>query len=119
MTKHRNRPKIPLPQSWPLHVKPALLHVIAVAQHAIAYTRGWAVNSPIAQIRLKAENERLKQHLALVVPEYAIRAETGVPSGELADMPAGVNGGHSRNIRRIGAEVARLRGCERTSTSDG
>ena len=41
-----------------------MLHVIALAQYAIAYTRSWAVNCPIARQRLQAENDQLKQLVA-------------------------------------------------------
>jgi hypothetical protein len=32
-----------------------ILHVISLAQLALAFTRGWAANSPNARIRLAAE----------------------------------------------------------------
>ena len=51
MTKHMNLPRIPLPGAWPQSIKVAMLHVIALAQYAMAHTRGWAVNSPIARER--------------------------------------------------------------------
>ena len=66
MTGHRNPPRIPLPGDWPLHVKSAMLHLISLAQYASAYTREWAVNSPISRIRLKAENDRLRERAALL-----------------------------------------------------
>ena len=62
MTTHGNPPRIPLPRGWPQSVKVAMLHVISLAQFGMAYTRGWAISSPISRIRLKAENDRLKQH---------------------------------------------------------
>lgn len=73
MTRHMNLLRIPLPEAWPQSIKVAMLHVIALAQYAIAHTRGWAVNSPIARIRLKAENERLKQIVALLTEESRIK----------------------------------------------
>ena len=56
---------IPLPKSWPRSVKSAMLHVISLAEFAMAYTRGWAANCPNARVRLKVEVERLKGELAL------------------------------------------------------
>ena len=47
MTKHKNLPSIPLPNGWPRRVKATMLHVISLVQYALAYTRSWAVNSPI------------------------------------------------------------------------
>ena len=38
-------PSIPLPKNWSGHVKSAMLHVIALAQYAITYSRGWAADS--------------------------------------------------------------------------
>jgi len=73
MTRHRKPPRIPLPGDWPLRVKSAMLHLISLAQYASAYTRGWAVNSPISRIRLKAENDRLRQHATLLTEEIRIK----------------------------------------------
>ncbi len=57
MTKRKNPPEISLPRGWPRRVKSAMLHVISLAQFALAYTRGWAVNSQVARVRLKAAND--------------------------------------------------------------
>ena len=50
-----------------------MLHVIALAQYAMAYTRSWAVNSPVARHRLQAENDQLKQLAALLTEEIRIK----------------------------------------------
>lgn len=73
MTNSRNPPRITLPRGWPGRVKSAMLHVISLAQYATAVTRSWAVNSPIARVRLKAENDRLRQHVALFTEEIRIK----------------------------------------------
>ncbi len=73
MTKRNNPPVIPLPRGWPSRVKSAMLHVISLAQFASAYTRGWAVNSQVARVRLKANNERLRQQIALLTEEIRIK----------------------------------------------
>ncbi len=52
MTKHANSPGIPLPAGWSQHARSAALHVISLAQFALAYTRGWAANSQVARVRL-------------------------------------------------------------------
>jgi len=49
------------------------LHVIALAQYTAAYTRGWAVNGRIARVRLKAENDQLRQEVALLTEEIGIK----------------------------------------------
>ncbi len=54
----KGKPKIPLPKDWTGNVRSAVLHVIALAQYATAYTRSWAANSPKDRVRLKAENDR-------------------------------------------------------------
>ncbi len=46
------------PDAWPSRVKSAILHVISLARFSLAYTRGWAANSPNSRIRLKAELDR-------------------------------------------------------------
>ena len=73
MTRPTNPPRIPLPGGWSLHVKSAMLHVISLAQFGLAYTRGWAVSSPIARIRLKTENARVgtQSHVGRVPPGRA------------------------------------------------
>ena len=53
-TKH----KTTLPDGWCDRVRSAMLGVISLAQYAMAATRSWAVNSPIARLRLKAENDQ-------------------------------------------------------------
>ena len=73
MARQQNTPTIPLPASWPLCIKSAMLHVISLAQYALSHTRGWAVNCRIARVRLKAENDQLKQELALLSEAIRIK----------------------------------------------
>ena len=73
MTKHKNPPGISVPRGWPDRVKSATLHVISLAQFALAYTRGWAANSQIARVRHKAENARLMGEVALLTEELRIK----------------------------------------------
>ncbi len=73
MVKHTNPPRIPLPTAWPRRVKSAMLHVVSLAQYAIAHTRSWAANCQIARLRLKAENDQLRQHVALLTEELRIK----------------------------------------------
>ncbi len=73
MTKHGNRSRIPLPAGWSQQARSATLHVISLAQFALAYTRGWAVNSRVARVRLKAENDRLRQQVAWLTEEIRIK----------------------------------------------
>jgi hypothetical protein len=50
-----------------------MLHVIALGHYAVAYTRAWAVNGRIARVRLKAENDELRQQVALLTEEICIK----------------------------------------------
>ncbi|MHC4066332.1 MAG: hypothetical protein ACYSUI_17785 [Planctomycetota bacterium] len=40
-----------------------MLHVIALGQYTVAYTRSWVVNGWIARVRLKAKNGGLRQQV--------------------------------------------------------
>ncbi len=73
MTNSENPPRITLPRGWPGRVKSAMLHVISLAQYATAFTRSWAVNSSIARVQLKVENDRLRQCVALLTEEIRVK----------------------------------------------
>ena len=73
MARHQDSRGIPLPRGWSERVKSAVLQVIALAQYAIAYTRGWAANARVARVRLKTENDRLLQEVALLTEEIQIK----------------------------------------------
>ena len=69
-----------LPKNWKRYVKSAVLNVVSLAQFSITYARGWAANSINARIRLKAENDRLREEVALLREEMRIkdRRMTGI-----------------------------------------
>jgi hypothetical protein len=50
-----------------------VLHAISLAHFSLAYTRSWAANSWNARIRLKQENDRLRQELGLIQEEMRIK----------------------------------------------
>lgn len=64
---------IALPSGWPACVQSALLHTISLARVAIVSTRGWAADSPNARVRLKVQNDRLRQDVALLREELRIK----------------------------------------------
>ncbi len=64
---------IPLRRSWSSHVKSAVLEVISLAQFTMAYTRGWAADSPNSRVRLTAELDRAEQEIALRQEEIRIK----------------------------------------------
>ena len=73
MPAKSSSPEIPLPRGWPSRVKSAILHVISLAQFTLAYTRGWAANSPNSRIRLEAELDRAQQEITLLREEVRIK----------------------------------------------
>ena len=64
MPRKKNPPQIPLPKGWNKFVKSGMIHVFALAQYALIYSRSWAADSSNQRVRLKAENNRLEQELA-------------------------------------------------------
>ena len=73
MTSYSNPCRIPLLRGWPQAVKSTMLHVISLAQYALAYTRSWALNSQVARVRSKAESDQLRQHAALLAEELRVK----------------------------------------------
>jgi hypothetical protein len=60
MASKSKAPEIPLPKSWGKHVKSAILHIIALAQYALTYSRSWAADSTNQRVRLNTDNDRLR-----------------------------------------------------------
>ena len=59
-------PRISLPRGWPRRVRSAVIHAISLAHFFLTASRSWVVNNWNARIRLKAENNRLRQEIALI-----------------------------------------------------
>ena len=72
MKKHL-RESVRLPKGWKTRVRLAVLEVISLAQYSLAYTRGWAANSPNVRIRLQSERDRLQQEVAQLQEEIRIK----------------------------------------------
>jgi transposase InsO family protein len=66
-------PTVRLPKSWKPSVRSAILHVVSLAQYAAVYARSWAADSTNQRVRLKAENDRVQQELALLREELRIK----------------------------------------------
>jgi transposase InsO family protein len=62
-----------LPRGWPKRVRSAILHVISMAHVSLTATRSWAGNSWNTRIRLKADNQRLRQEISLLQEEIRIK----------------------------------------------
>ncbi len=117
------QPEIPLPKSWGTHVKSAILHVIALGQYALTYSRSWAADSSNQRVRLKAECDRIEQEVALHREEIRIKdgveaacvhvaftcapvGHFGREGGEVGGRDA-VVGGHAVDFGRV--EVVAVR----------
>ena len=64
---------IPLPKAWPERARSAIIHVISLAHAAIVCARGWAINSPIARVRLRGQLEEARAEIALLTEELRIK----------------------------------------------
>jgi len=64
---------VPLPPSWPDHVKSAFLNALGMAHLGMTCVRGWCANSPVTQVGLKADNERLRSEVELLRQEMRIK----------------------------------------------
>jgi hypothetical protein len=73
MPSNSKQPEIPLPKGWGTHVKSAILHVIALGQYALTYSRSWAADSSNQRVRLETECDGLEQEVALLREEIRIK----------------------------------------------
>ena len=64
---------LPLPRGWPKFVRSALLHVVALAQMALTYSRSWAADSPLARVRLRAVLDAAQSEVAMLTEELRIK----------------------------------------------
>lgn len=71
--KMRNLSSVALPNGWSRSVRSIMLQVISLAKYALVHTRGWAADSANDRVRLRAENERLWQEVALLREELRIK----------------------------------------------
>jgi len=76
-----------------------MLHVISLAQYAIVYTRSWAVNSLNGRVRLKAENDRLRQEFELLQEEIRIKDAPHSTDQSASASPLAAHG-HPGNARQ-------------------
>ena len=73
---------IPLPRSWPNHVKSAFLQALGMAHMAMAHIRGRCAESPVAEVSITADNERLSSEVEL------LREELRIKDARMARIPA-------------------------------
>jgi len=62
-----------LPRNWSEQICSAVIHVISLAHFSATFARSVAVNNINARIRLKAENNRLREEIALLIEEARIK----------------------------------------------
>ncbi len=73
MTASHDRIVIPLPKLWPRRVRSAAIHAVSLANVVFTVTRGRAENHFNARVRLRAENDRFRNELALLREELRIK----------------------------------------------
>ncbi len=73
MAGYTTPPRIPLPHGWSRRVRSGVIHAISLAHFSMTSTRSWAANSWNARIRLKTENDRLRDEIALIKEEMRIK----------------------------------------------
>ncbi len=64
---------LPLPKGWPRRVRSAVVQTISLAHFSMTTARSIAANSINARIRLKEENNRLRQEIGLLIEEMRIK----------------------------------------------
>ena len=64
---------IPLPRGWPKRIRSSVIHAISLAHFSVTFARSVAANSINARIRLKAEINRLRQEIAILIEEARIK----------------------------------------------
>ena len=111
MLGNRSRPRIPLPKQWPSRVRSGVLHAISLAHFSLTFTRSVAANSWNARIRLKQENDRLQQDLAL------LREEMRIKDARLLRIPAQRRPHYPPTERLAILELRAARGWSRSQTA--
>jgi putative transposase len=111
MLGDRSRPRIPLPKQWPSRVRSGVLHAISLAHFSLTFTRSHAANSWNGRIRLKQENDRLRQELGL------LREEMRIKDARMLRIPA-QRRPHYPPIERLSTlELRAARGWSRSQTA--
>jgi len=106
-----SRPTIPLPEQWSSLVRSGVLHAISLAHFTLTFTRSWAANSFNARIRIKQDNDRLRQEVAL------LREEMRIKDSRMLRIPA-QRRPHYPAVERLAIlEPRAARGWSRTQTA--
>jgi transcriptional regulator with XRE-family HTH domain len=103
---------IPLPKGWPRRVQSAVIQVISLAHFSLVTTRSWAANSWNARVRLKRDNQRLRQELSL------LREEARIKDTRMARIPAQRRPHYSPIERLAILELRAARGWSLSQTAE-
>ncbi len=82
MPTHPPDPEISLPKGWPRRVRSAVIHAVSLVRVSLTFTHSWAADCLNARIRLKTDNDRLRQELAL------LREESRIKDARMERIPA-------------------------------
>ena len=104
MSRPKTITQIPLPKAWSTQIKSAVVHVIALAQYALIYSRSWAADGSNQRVRLRAEFDLLEQEVVLLREEFRIKdlRMTQIGPGRTLSVAA-------RRERSVAEELAFLR----------
>ena len=97
-----NLSSVPLPPSWPDHVKSAFLCALGMPHLGMACVRGWYANSPVTQVGLRADNESLGAEVELLREELRIKDAYRPHQSFGGRTPAEVYEGLEREDQRAG-----------------
>jgi len=110
--------QVPLPQGWPNRIRSGVIHVISLAHFSLTFARSVAANSINARIRLKTDNNRLRQEIAILIEEARIKdsrmERIPAPRRSLTRIPRDVNGAITTCLR-----PTRLRNCASSTPRRG
>ena len=70
MAAKSKQPKIPLPKSWNTHVTSGILHIMALAQYALTYSRSWG-SGPLPRRTPPGHHHRRSHPQGSAVPPTA------------------------------------------------
>ena len=65
--------EIPLPTEWQGHVRSALVSTAGILHDVLTYVHGWAMTSPLVDVRVRAERQRLEAEVGLLREELRIK----------------------------------------------
>ena len=105
-------PRLTLPKHWPQSVQAAIIHVVSLAQYALAYSRSWAADNGNGRVRLAAKADHLQQDAALT------REEIRIKDARMARIPPAQRPHYLPTERLAILELRAARGWSLAQTAD-